>query len=291
MPSRPPSVSRSLARLLPAALLFACNGDNPGQSATDTTTSTTSGLSTSTDPGTTAPTTGETMVFLDFGGGSESDSDTDSGTTTIDPPPPPFCGDGNVDPGESCDDGDANANDAACTLACELATCGDGHVQARVEECDTGRDNGPGQPCKADCTANICGDGDKGPGEGCDDGNQIDDDECTNTCKLTSCGDGQPQPGEECDDGNNSQPSPAVRPRSAAPSLLGSDRRSAGVFALPLRHPRGPPCAGTARNGPILATRRQPGPGGRGLASEPEIGAVAPRARVPAEVVDYGMLQ
>jgi cysteine-rich repeat protein len=31
---------------------------------------------------------------------------------------------------------------------------------------------------------NICGDGKVGPGEGCDDGNQVDDDECTNACAV-----------------------------------------------------------------------------------------------------------
>nr|WP_255216821.1 DUF4215 domain-containing protein [Pseudenhygromyxa sp. WMMC2535] len=47
-----------------------------------------------------------------------------------------------------------------------------------------------------------CGDGFVGPGEGCDDGNDIDDDECTNSCALASCGDGMVQQGEACDDGN-----------------------------------------------------------------------------------------
>jgi cysteine-rich repeat protein len=55
---------------------------------------------------------------------------------------------------------------------------------------------------KADCTDNICGDGFQGPGEGCDDGNMSNADECTNVCTLASCGDGFVQPGEECDDDN-----------------------------------------------------------------------------------------
>ena len=42
--------------------------------------------------------------------------------------------------------------------------------------------NGDMNACKADCSTNVCGDGAVGPGEGCDDGNEVDDDECTNAC-------------------------------------------------------------------------------------------------------------
>ncbi len=47
-----------------------------------------------------------------------------------------------------------------------------------------------------------CGDGNLDEGEECDDGNQIDTDDCTSQCKVARCGDGFLQPGEECDDGN-----------------------------------------------------------------------------------------
>jgi len=40
-------------------------------------------------------------------------------------------------------------------------------------------------------------------GEACDDGNDIDDDECSNSCSLASCGDGVLNDGEQCDDGND----------------------------------------------------------------------------------------
>ena len=79
------------------------------------------------------------------------------------------------------------------------------------------------QPCEADADCNPaivmfgehircidricgyvprCGDGLVGAGEACDDGNQVDDDECSNACTLPSCGDGIRQSGEACDDGN-----------------------------------------------------------------------------------------
>jgi cysteine-rich repeat protein len=72
------------------------------------------------------------------------------------------------------------------------------------EECDNGPVNGTmGTVCKGDCTLNFCGDGYAASNEGCDDGNQIDDDACSNDCKLAGCGNGEPNPGEECDDGND----------------------------------------------------------------------------------------
>ena len=203
-------MDRRYSRLALALALAACNGDSAGtasDSGTQTTTSTT-GLSTTqaatTEVSTGDPTTdgsaGGTTVYLDFGGGETDDP---TGSTTAVDPPAPFCGDGAVDPGEECDDGAANSDDAACTSACKAAVCGDGLVHAGDEQCDAGAGNGPGQACKADSTPTVCGDGDKGPGEGCDDGNQVDDDACTNACKLASCGDGLLQPGEECDDNND----------------------------------------------------------------------------------------
>lgn len=59
-----------------------------------------------------------------------------------------FCGDGQQDPDEECDDGNA-ANEDDCTAYCALATCGDGFVQS---------------------------------GEACDDGNATEDDFCSSAC-------------------------------------------------------------------------------------------------------------
>ena len=121
------------------------------------------------------------------------------------PPPdtaPPACGDGVLQPGEACDDGNTKSGDG-CT-----ATCGaeDGWV------CPT-----PGAPCfKLDVTK--CGDGILQPGETCDDGNATAGDGCSNLCQsepgfrcstpgkpcevFTYCGDGLLTPPEVCDDGN-----------------------------------------------------------------------------------------
>jgi cysteine-rich repeat protein len=53
--------------------------------------------------------------------------------------------------------------------------------------------------------AAYCGNGQLEAGEACDDGNQVDNDACTNVCKLASCGDGIIYGTyEQCDDGNDS---------------------------------------------------------------------------------------
>ena len=96
---------------------------------------------------------------------------------------PGQCGDGRVDEGEECDDGNDDDQDG-CLNSCVKATCGDG-----VTRLDLPIESG---------------------GEACDDGNDLDTDACTNTCKEAVCGDGILREGvdprdvgyEECDDGN-----------------------------------------------------------------------------------------
>jgi cysteine-rich repeat protein len=111
----------------------------------------------------------------------------------------PTCGNGILEDGELCDDGNTDDTDA-CTAACVPAGCGDGVVQVVHEECDEGALNGPNAPCNADCKLNVCGDGDRGPDEPCDDGNTDDTDACTSLCEIASCGDGLVHVGtESCD--------------------------------------------------------------------------------------------
>lgn len=48
-----------------------------------------------------------------------------------------------------------------------------------------------------------CGNGTTESGEECDDGNKVDNDDCTNACTKPKCGDKIVQAGEDCDDGNS----------------------------------------------------------------------------------------
>jgi cysteine-rich repeat protein len=110
----------------------------------------------------------------------------------------PFCGDGMVDDGEACDDG--NRDDEDHCLNCVLATCGDGHVEAGVEACDDGNQVDD-DACTNNCGSQNCGDGVVQDGESCDLGpNNSNTGVCTLACKPAACGDGFVQPGETCDD-------------------------------------------------------------------------------------------
>jgi len=132
---------------------------------------------------------------------------------------PATCGNGILESGEQCDDGntdkDASASDG-CTADCKLEQgwtcpvpgascqplmyCGDGVVQATLSEgCDDGNAV-PGDGCSGLCqiepgyscaTAGqacvnqwVCGNGKVDPGESCDDGNTTDGDGCRANCSV-----------------------------------------------------------------------------------------------------------
>jgi cysteine-rich repeat protein len=99
----------------------------------------------------------------DFAGstlGLDNDGDNLYDTADPDCAQPPVCGNGTIESGEECDDG--NTEDA------------DG--------------------CQADCQLPVCGDGIVDPDEQCDDGNTSNDDGCEDDCTLT------PDPGECSDE-------------------------------------------------------------------------------------------
>ncbi|MCA9391199.1 MAG: IPT/TIG domain-containing protein [Candidatus Magasanikbacteria bacterium] len=135
------------------------------------------------------------------------------------------CGDGNVDQGEECDDGNRSDTDT-CTNSCKKNICGDGKINAGVEQCDLGSQNGGACPDGADygstclaCTTSCqqvaqsggyCGNGrvDENSPEQCEAGVAIDPnvsckalgydfanrqvsgrDEitCNNTCQYSGC--------------------------------------------------------------------------------------------------------
>lgn len=103
------------------------------------------------------------------------------------------CGNGVVDINEACDDGNTISGDGCSGNCKSTEVCGNGIVDIN-EKCDDG--GAPGG-CNDDCQGGTgCGDGaidrdaNGDPLEECDDGNDNNQDDCTNTCRLNVCGDG-----------------------------------------------------------------------------------------------------
>ena len=113
----------------------------------------------------------------------------------------PVCGDGVLDSGEDCDDGNTSPGDG-CSATCTIV---DGWA------CPT-----PG----SGCLQKVCGDGVRTPDEQCDDHNTVNSDGCSSTCTVETgddvgwvcpeagkpcipkCGDKKKNGYEQCDDGN-----------------------------------------------------------------------------------------
>jgi fibro-slime domain-containing protein len=109
------------------------------------------------------------------------------------------CGNGKLDAGEACDDGNSIGGDG-CSKICQIES---GWICPNV-----------GQACTRNA---ICGDGVLTPPEACDDGNTTSGDGCSGDCKsvdpgwqcrvpgkpcIPLCGDGKITGTEQCDDGN-----------------------------------------------------------------------------------------
>ena len=119
------------------------------------------------------------------------------------PEPEAVCGNGALEPGELCDDGNTSANDG-CSADCL--------EQDPDFDCSVA-----GQPCK---NTVVCGNGVIEGNELCDDGNTSASDGCSADCssveegfgcarpgkpcvELPVCGNGERERGEECDDGQS----------------------------------------------------------------------------------------
>jgi cysteine-rich repeat protein len=105
--------------------------------------------------------------------------------------PPQVCGNGTVEAGEQCDDGntaDGDGCSASCTIeTAPLPECGNGIVEPG-EQCDDGNTT-RGDGCSASCTTEVlpldCGDEAVGDGEQCDDGDPVTGGGCS-ICSLDS---------------------------------------------------------------------------------------------------------
>jgi len=109
----------------------------------------------------------------DAGAPPEADQDKPDADTT-------GCGDGRLQPGEACDDGNSETADG-CSADCK-----------RIERnflCPA-----PGEPCVSTV---VCGDSQVSGNERCDDGNLRDGDGCDRECKVKE-GFACPAPGELC---------------------------------------------------------------------------------------------
>jgi cysteine-rich repeat protein len=78
-------------------------------------------------------------------GNCVADAPSPSPTQATASPNGSVCGNGIVEDGEECDDGNLDNTDS-CLNICELARCGDGAIQEGVEECDGG------DGCSSTCT-------------------------------------------------------------------------------------------------------------------------------------------
>jgi fibro-slime domain-containing protein len=186
----------------------------PTTSTTVPTTTTTSTIPTTTTTSTIPATTTTSMIPT-----TTTTTTMSTTSTTV-----PACGDGFVQSGEQCDDGNTTDGDgcsASCRLepgfacvdqgagplsVCHATTCGDG-VREGFETCDDGNLI-PYDGCSPTCTIEpvcaggtctpTCGDGIKAPTEDCDDGNFLAGDGCSPTCTI--------EPGYDCPTATQSQP-------------------------------------------------------------------------------------
>ncbi|MFO7563535.1 MAG: fibrinogen-like YCDxxxxGGGW domain-containing protein [Enhygromyxa sp.] len=122
------------------------------------------------------------------GDGEPGDGDGEPGDGDGDEPQG-VCGNGIIEPGEQCDDGN-NSNNDGCLANCVEASCGDGFVNQGVEVCDDGVNDGSYGGCAANCQAlgPHCGDGQLNGPEDCDDANEDLSDGCLDNCSIpASC--------------------------------------------------------------------------------------------------------
>ncbi len=146
------------------------------------------------------------------------------------PLPGPVCGNGALEAGETCDDGNTQNGDG-CSATCDTEAivppapvpvpepvCGNG-VKEGAEICDDGNTETEacayGQTscmvCAATCewtpgaATSYCGDGLVAAQEQCDDNGNVNGDGCSALCTIELqpvCGNGTVESGETCDDGN-----------------------------------------------------------------------------------------
>ncbi|MEZ4383072.1 MAG: hypothetical protein R3A79_17225 [Nannocystaceae bacterium] len=108
----------------------------------------------------TAATTTTTATAASTSTSTSTTSETSSETAAATTEPPAVCGNGVVEPGEACDDGNLDDLDA-CLSTCALASCDDGVRSQDETDVDCGGGCEPCAPCQAclidqDCAIGKC---------------------------------------------------------------------------------------------------------------------------------------
>ena len=157
---------------------------------------------------------GDRTIVCSDGSLGVSSCSSDCGLETSSCLPTGTCGDGELNAGEACDDGNDVDGDG-CESSCVPTACGNGVIDG-PEHCDGNAFDGQtcaslgftsgtlycSNTCRFDterCEIAVCGDGRTSTGEACDDGNRVSGDGCSRDCVVEYCGDGRLSAGEQCD--------------------------------------------------------------------------------------------
>lgn len=151
------------------------------------------------------------------------------------------CGNGQLDAGEECDDGNRKDSDG-CSSQCKEEhqvvepKCGNGKHE-KGEQCDDGNkidDDGCTNACKVVKVIvddPVCGNSKLENDEDCDDGNVKDNDGCSHDCKYEKeekCGDGIWTSNEACEDGNTNDGDGCSHDCQIESAQCGNDRKEDG---------------------------------------------------------------
>jgi cysteine-rich repeat protein len=172
----------------------------------------------------------EALPARDAGASPSGDAGTDAALAELEGLPSASCGNGLIEPPESCEppatdacdsncqsippvpalaDSGAPAEGHGCDAACQIELCGNGELEPG-EDCEP---PGVGR-CDASCHAVRveCGDGTTQEGEECDDGNVAFGDGCSPSCQIEKCDNGRLEaPAETCEPPGTSACGPLCR--------------------------------------------------------------------------------